>query len=191
MAREAPLVDTGHGLVPDGDGWFVLNARDTRWRDWPGLGKGAGFESDRHDFDQLGLGLVVLEPGERMAMYHWETDQEDFLVLAGEAIAVVEGEERPLRQWDLVHCPPRASHVIVGAGDGPCTIFAVGARENHTVRLPDGSLDGVEGGGAYAVDEAAIRHDAGVAEETEDASIAYARFPKAQRTRYRDGWLPG
>jgi hypothetical protein len=35
-----------------------------------------------------------------MAMYQWETDQEDFLVLSGEPIAIVEGQERPLRRWD-------------------------------------------------------------------------------------------
>ena len=46
-----------------------------------------------------------------MAMYHWEEDQEDFLVLAGEAVLIVEGEERPLRAWDFVHCPPKAKHV--------------------------------------------------------------------------------
>ncbi len=40
-----------------------------------------------------------------MAMYHWEADQENFLVLAGEALLVVEGEECPLRQSDFVHCP--------------------------------------------------------------------------------------
>jgi uncharacterized cupin superfamily protein len=190
MVPEAPLHETGAGLVPGGHGWFVLNARDARWRDWPGLGKGVGFESDRHDFDQIGFGLVVLEPGEPMSMYHWETDQEDFLVLAGEAIAIVEGQERPLRQWDLVHCPPRASHVIVGAGDGPCTIFAVGARMNHTYRKPDGHLEGREDGGAYSVSEAAIRHGAGVEKETPDAEAAYARFPGYTRTHYSAGWLP-
>jgi hypothetical protein len=32
-----------------------------------------------------------------MAMYHWEADQEHFLVLSGDALLIVEGEERPLR----------------------------------------------------------------------------------------------
>jgi oxalate decarboxylase/phosphoglucose isomerase-like protein (cupin superfamily) len=62
-------------------------------------------------------------------MYHRENDQEDFLVLAGEALAIVEGGERPLRQWDFVHCPPWTSHMIIGAGQGPCLILAVGARD--------------------------------------------------------------
>ena len=31
MADEAELTDTGHGLVPEGDGWFVVNAREASW----------------------------------------------------------------------------------------------------------------------------------------------------------------
>jgi oxalate decarboxylase/phosphoglucose isomerase-like protein (cupin superfamily) len=101
-------------------------------------------------------------------------------VLAGEALLIVEGEERPLRQWDFVHCPPEAKHVIVGAGEGQCLVLAVGARDRST---------GPEWG-AYTVDEAALRHGAGVAEETTDASQAYARFPQRQPARYLEGWLP-
>lgn len=172
-----------------GDGWFVLNAREARWRQLEGMGKGLRFEGDTF-FSQIGIGLRVLGPGETMAMYHWETDQEDFLVLSGEALLVIEGEERPLRQWDFVHCPPGTNHVIVGAGDGPCAVLAIGAREKHTFRKPDGTLEGRDDWGAYTVDEAALRHGAGVEEETTDADVAYARFPELVPTRYRDGWLP-
>jgi uncharacterized cupin superfamily protein len=192
MIPEAPLDPTEHGLVPGGDGWFVLNARAARWWDRPGRGSEMGMQG-KADFSQLGLSLYVLAPGEPMAMYHWESDQEDFLVLAGEALLVVEGEERPLRQWDFVHCPAGTNHVIVGAGDAPCTVFAVGARarENTTFRTPEGTLEGRDDWGAYTVAEAAVRHGAGVEEETTDADVAYARFPGAEPTRYRDGWLPG
>ena len=127
-------------------------------------------------------------------MYHWETDQEDFLVLEGEAIAIVEGEERPLRRWDLLHCPPGTSHAIVGAGNSPCVVFAVGARVNHTYVTPDGTLEGRADWGAYTVSEAALRHGAGVAEETTDGDVAYARFrerfPEPEPMHYREGWLP-
>ena len=190
MVPEAKLEKTEHGLMPVGRGWFVLNAREARWADKNGRGKEAGLQG-KGDFPQLGLGLYLLEPGEPMSMYHRETDQEDFLVLSGEALLVVEGEERPLRQWDFVHCPPDTRHVIVGAGDGPCVVFAVGALENHTIgSRVDGTLQGVADGGAYTVDEAALRHGAGVEEETTDADVAYARFPEPELTRYRDGWLP-
>ena len=176
---EAQLEATEHGLVPKGEGWFVLNAREARWRDGPGLPAFCELEGEP-EFPQIGINLQVFEPGDVMAMYHWEADQEDFLVLAGEALLIVEGEERPLRQWDFVHCPAGTKHVIVGAGDGPSVVLAVGARELST---------GPEWGG-YTVDEAALRHGAGVERETTEGDEAYARFPKRERQRYREGWLP-
>jgi uncharacterized cupin superfamily protein len=184
VVSEAQLVPTDYGLVPKGQGWFVVNARETQWWERRGRGvlcefEGAGFEGAT-DFLQLGINLTVLGPGEPMAMFHREADQEDFLVLAGEALAIVEGEERPLRRWDLVHCPPGTNHVIVGAGAGPCVVLAVGARDHST---------GPEWG-AYTVDQVALRHGAGVERETTDPREAYARFPAGKLTRYRDGWLP-
>ena len=179
MVSEARLEPTDHGLVPRGRGWFVLNAREARWRHGRGRSAICEFEGEP-EFAQLGINLSVLEPGETMAMYHWEADQEDFLVLSGEALLIVEGEERPLRQWDFVHCPAETKHVIVGAGDAPSLVLAVGARDRST---------GPDWGG-YTVDEAALRHGAGVEQETTDAEKAYARFPKREPTRYREGWLP-
>jgi uncharacterized cupin superfamily protein len=179
VVPEAPLEQTEHGLVPQGEGWFVLNARDAHWRAAEGRGAYGIFEGET-EFSQLGIHLVSLGPGDAMAMYHWEADQEDFLVVAGEALLIVEGEERPLQQWDFVHCPPDTKHVIVGAGSGPCTIVAVGARDRST---------GPDWGG-YTVDEAALRHGAGVAQATTSADEAYAQVPHRQPARYRDGWLP-
>jgi uncharacterized cupin superfamily protein len=179
MVPEARLESTEHGLVPKGDGWFVLNARESRWLHGPGRSAICDFEGDQ-DFAQLGINLSVLAPGQPMAMYHWEADQEDFLVLAGEALLIVEGGERPLRQWDFVHCPAGTKHVIVGAGEAPCLVLAVGACDHST---------GPDWGG-YSVDEAALRYDAGVDQETTDAKQAYARFTKREPTRYREGWLP-
>src|SRR5436190_6486750 len=147
MVTESPLQSTEQGLVPTGDGWFVLNATEARWYYGDGRSAVCVFEGEgdgETEFDQLGINLSVLEPGVPMAMYHWEADQEDFLVLAGEAVLVVEGEERPLRQWDFVHCPPETKHVIVGAGAGPCVVLAVGARDKSTGSQP--------GWGGYAVD---------------------------------------
>ena len=179
MVPEAPIEQTALGLVPKGEGWFVLNAREVPWG--PGEGRGAysDFEGE-HEFSQVGVHLCVLAPGDRMAMYHWEADQEDFLVVAGEAVLIVEGEERPLKQWDFVHCPPETKHVIVGAGDTNCVIVAVGARDKSV---------GPNWGG-YTVDEAAKRHDASVFEDTTEPDEAYARFPKREPSAYREGWLP-
>jgi uncharacterized cupin superfamily protein len=115
-----------------------------------------------------------------MGMYHWEADQEDFLVLAGEALLIVEGEERPLRQWDFVHCPAGTKHIVLGAGEGPCLALAIGAREHQA---------GDDWGG-YTVDETARRHGVSVEQETTDATEAYAGLPRRKPTRYREGWLP-
>jgi uncharacterized cupin superfamily protein len=172
----AELVETEHGLVPEGDGWFVLNAREAQWWKRTGLATVCDFEGEPR-FRQLGINLALLEPGQPMTMYHWEVDQEDFLVLSGEALLVIEGEERPIRQWDFVHCPPGTNHAIVGAGTAPCLVLAVGARSKE------------QQWGAYTVDEAALRHGAGVERETTEGSEAYARFPPYELTRY-GGWLP-
>jgi uncharacterized cupin superfamily protein len=190
VVPEAPLEQTEHGLLPAGEGWFVLNAREAEWRVWERRGKWPRLEGATPMFPQLGLGLTVLEPGEPLAMYHWERDQEDFLVLDGEALAIVEGEERPLRKWDLLHCPAGTRHSIVGAGDGPCVVFAVGARERTMHRMPDGRLQVTKDWGGYPVDEAALRHGAGVEEETSDKSAANPSFAERVSTRYREGWLP-
>jgi uncharacterized cupin superfamily protein len=179
MVSEAQLEATEEGLVPKGDGWFVLNARDARWYHAEGRSAVCDFEGEA-DFSQLGINVGVLEPGQFMAMYHWEADQEDFLVVSGEALLIIEGEERPLRAWDFVHCPPETKHTLVGAGSGPCIVVAVGSRQHQ-----DGP-----GWGGYTVDEVALRHGAGVDEETNEPQQAYAPFTRRQPTRYRDGWLP-
>jgi uncharacterized cupin superfamily protein len=181
VTAEAELVATERGLVPRGEGWFVVNARETQWWERPGRGQlcefeGAGFEGPL-DFTQLGINLTRLGPGEPMSIYHWEATQEDFLVLSGEALLIVEGEERPLRAWDFVHCPPGTRHTIVGAGVGPCLVLCVGSR-------PDAA-----DWGAYTVDEAALRHGAGVERDTTEPPEAYSRFGKSALTAYRDGWI--
>ena len=134
MVPEAPLEETEAGRVVKGDGWYVLNAKDSRWYHAEGRSAFCDFEGDV-DFPQLGINLQVLGPGDPMAMYHWEADQEDFLVVSGDALLIVEGEERPLQAWDFVHCPPGTNHVIVGAGERGCVVVAVGARD-HSVDNP-------------------------------------------------------
>jgi uncharacterized cupin superfamily protein len=184
---EAPLEDTGHGRVAVGAGWFVLNARDARWFERPGrrsatLTGRSEWEADTL-FPMLGVNLAVLEPGEPNSMYHWETEAEAFLVLSGEALLIAEGEERPLRQWDFVHCPPKTEHVVVGAGEGPCVLVAMSSRQNQAF----GPY------GEYTANEVARRHGASPAETTQDGDVAdaAANWPESQPTRYRDGWLPG
>jgi uncharacterized cupin superfamily protein len=140
--------------------WFVVNARDAGWQ-WNEMGGYCNFEDGDTRFEQLGINLNALPPGAPMAMYHEEPGQEDFLVLKGEALLIVEGQERRLKQWDFVHCPPHTKHVIVGAGSAPCLVLAVGARRGQA---------------SYPVDEAAVRHGAGVETETSSPKDAYAKY---------------
>jgi uncharacterized cupin superfamily protein len=185
MVPEARLRDSGAGLVPEGAGWFVLNAREARWWDKPGMGHSLPLTGDddyeaETFFPMLGMAIRVVNPGRPTTTYHWETEQEDFLVLAGEGLLIVEGEERPLKQWDFVHCPPGTKHAFVGAGDGPCVLLCASSRQFQK----DGPW------GYYCADETAARYNASSPEDTQDGTVAYARFPPSQPTRYRDGLLP-
>lgn len=173
---EAKLVETDEGLVPEGEGWFVLNAREAAWWRSDELGQATTFEG-KPRFPQLGIHVEVLLPGQPNCMYHGESNQEDFLVVSGECVLVIEGEERRLQAWDFVHCPPWTEHVFVGVGDGPCVIVMVGARQ------PGGDI-------VYPVNDVAARHGASVETETRSGKQAYARFPAPERTRYQEGWVP-
>jgi uncharacterized cupin superfamily protein len=114
--------------------------------------------------------LAVFQPGQA-SRYDREANQEDFLVLAGECLLLIEREERPLKAWDFVHCPPDTEHAFVGTGDGPCVIFMAGARKGWP-----------EKGIVYPRSELALRHGAGVETETNSPAEAYAKLEK---------WEPG
>jgi uncharacterized cupin superfamily protein len=156
--------------------WYVRNVRDGKW--WDCGPRGSVTELVDDENPRVGVNLFVLAPGERMSMYHWEADQEGFLVLSGEALLVVEHEERALRAWDYFHCPPNVSHTIVGAGTGPAAILAIGAREH---------ADGDWGG--YPYSELAMKHDASTEEETTEPDVAYARFSSGKPGEFREDWL--
>ena len=166
---------------PEGEGWYVLNTTEAPWFKVDGYGQAAPLEprDESHRFPTFGMNIHVLDPGEPNCRYHAESNQEDFIVLSGECILIVEGEERHLRQWDFVHCPPYARHVFVGAGDGPCAILMAGARD------PDEKLD-------YPVDdEAAVRHGAAAPKQTTDPREAYGDLDPGRWVAYRPGDLAG
>ena len=177
--NEAKLTQTEHGLVPEGEGWFVLSAREAPWYQNEEMGRYVRWEgADEARFKQLGINLSVLQPGQPMCMYHGEDSQEDFLVIAGRGVLVIEGEERELGPWDFVHCPNGVKHVIVAAGSEPLIILAVGARTGGT-------------GVLYPVDEAALKRGAGVEQETDSPKEAYAKTSPIVPVRYSAGDLPG
>jgi uncharacterized cupin superfamily protein len=143
------------------DGWFVVNVADARAERHPLGATAVRFDSPGARFNEIGIGLRVLAPGQPASLYHHENVQEDFLVLAGECLAILDGEERRLRAWDFVHCPPGTNHAFVGAGAGPCAILMVGARgAGKEIR--------------YVANELAARHGASPANDTSDPHAAYA-----------------
>ena len=169
---EAQLQDSGSGLAPATEGWFVVNVRDAEWWFADSRGAACNFESEYGEpvveFEQLGINVTVLEPGQS-GLYHAESNQEAFLVLSGECTLLVEDEERRLRPWDSFHSPQWTAHAFVGAGDGPCVILMAGARSSTE--------------GRYPVSELAARYGASVGGETSDVSQAYANVELLRRER--------
>ena len=175
MVEQAKLRETEAGLVPEGAGWFVVNAREARWYENEAFGQFTRFEGEPR-FRELGINLSVLHPGQPSCMYHGEDKQEDFLILRGECLLLIEGEERPLKAWDFVHCPPWTEHVFVGGEAGPCFILSVGARPDDEV--------------VYPAADVARKHGAGVERTTRSPEEAYERFPRSVERRYQEGDLP-
>jgi uncharacterized cupin superfamily protein len=163
VTEEARIEQTEDGAVVASPGWFVLNLADTVWQAHEHAGTWSDFEGG--DFGQYGIGVHVVQPGQPNGRYHSEAFQEDFLVLSGECILIVEGEERRLKQWDFFHCSPGTLHIIVGAGDGPCAILMAGARgEGNKIHYPR--------------DELAARYDASSPEDTNDSRVAYSDWER-------------
>src|SRR5256885_9493891 len=152
--------------MPDGEGWFVVSAREIRWREWERLGVYCDFEGKRR-FPQVGFNISVLQPGESLGRYHRENGQEAFLVVSGSCVLVVEDQERELCAWDFFHCPPGVAHMLVGAGDGPSVVVAAGARRR--------------GGLVYPVSRVAAKHGVSVAQETTKPGEAYADLARPVR----------
>jgi uncharacterized cupin superfamily protein len=178
--KEAQLEEVGSGLAPVSPGWFVVNVSKAAWVRNDAFGARCVFESsprvlaerpgiEPQAFAETGFTLAVLEPGKPSGMYHAESSQEDFLVLSGTCLLLVEGQERPLRAWDFVHFPAGTRHTFVGTGHQPCVIFMTGARRDGDTIV-------------YPRSETARARNAGVETETDAPAEAYAPF-----TRWRLG----
>lgn len=163
--EEASSEETPYGRYMTSDGWFVLNLADAlAVRNEEKGGAMYPLEPREAPFGDFGVNVRVVWPGDPNALYHSEGVQEGFLVLSGECTLIVNEEERPLQQWDYFHCPADTTHVIVGAGDGPCAILMIGSRpEVETLRYP--------------MSEVAAKYGASAAKETDEPDEAYADWP--------------
>jgi uncharacterized cupin superfamily protein len=163
-APEARIEQTEEGAVVASPGWFVLNIADAVWMRNDRGGEWSSLEPPE-EFEQYGIGIHVLKPGQPNGLYHSESTQEDFLVLTGECLLIVEEEERRLKAWDFFHCAPGTHHIFVGAGDGPCAILMVGGRgEGKKLHYPRSEL--------------AARHGASAPEETDASREAYREWSR-------------
>jgi quercetin dioxygenase-like cupin family protein len=159
MVTEARLEQITSGLVPVTPGWFVVNTADAAWVENDFYGGVCIFESDHiflqgrpdltaYEKPEAGFTIRVVSPGHPSSGYHAESVQEDFLVLMGECVLIIEDQERQLRTWDFVHCPPMTAHAFVATGEGPCVILATGNRRDDSEVVEPRS-------------EVALRYDAG------------------------------
>jgi uncharacterized cupin superfamily protein len=151
------------------DELLIVNLADAVTRSHPKRATVIDFESDDAPWPDTGVNVQIMQPGQPNCKYHSEPVQEDFLVLHGECIAIIDGEERPLRQWDFFHCPAGVAHVFVGAGDGPCAVLMIGSRRRDEAHYP--------------LSEVAAKFDASAAAPTDQPEEAYAEWRQ-------DPWEP-
>ena len=155
-------------MIEERGGWFVVNVGDAQWLSNPVFGKRCKLEKETR-FPQTGVGIAVLEPGKAACRYHRESAQEDFLVLSGQCLLLVNGEEKRLKTWDFVHCPEGVSHVFVGAGNAPCAILMIGHRpSDHKLCYPESEI--------------ARPYNAEAPEPTPDPKVAYSDVPRWEET---------
>jgi uncharacterized cupin superfamily protein len=132
------------------------------------------FEPDDDQWPDLGVNIQIMQPGQPNCRYHSEPVQEDFLVLHGECVVILDGDERPLRQWDFVHCPEGTAHVFVGAGEGPCAVLMIGSRREDAAHYP--------------VSPVAAKYDASVNQDTDEPAEAYADWRREPRRPTPNPW---
>ena len=153
---------------------FVMNVADAPASSHSRRATLLDFEDDAHRWPDTGVNIQIMQPGQPNCRYHSEPVQEDFLVLRGECIVILNGEERRLRQWDFVHCPAGTEHVFVGAGEGPCAVLMIGSRREDAAHYP--------------VSEVAAKYDASAKEATDDPAEAYADWRQEPRRRAPNPW---
>ena len=96
--------------------------------------------------------------------------------MMGECILIVEDQERHLRVWDFVHCPPGTAHTFVGAGDGPCVLVCTGNPDDETFWR------------VYKRSDVALRHGASVEQNTSSDAEANALWRDRWRVEHPESW---
>ncbi len=168
---------SGRASVASVDEPFVMNLAEAPALSHPHQATILDFEDVSAPWPDTGVNVQIMQPGQPNCRYHSEPVQEDFLVLHGECIVILDGEERPLRQWDFLHCPAGVEHVFVGAGDGPCAVLMIGSRRKDEAHYP--------------VNEVAAKYGASVKTATDEPAEAYADWRQEPRTPTPNPWPLG
>jgi uncharacterized cupin superfamily protein len=156
---------------------FILNLADAPAFSHSRRATLIDLEPDEAPWPDTGVNVQVLRPGQPNCRYHSEPVQEDFLVLHGECLVILDGQERTMRQWDFLHCPAGTEHVFVGGGDGPCAVLMIGSRREVAAHYP--------------VSEVAAKYDASTSVETDDPAVAYADWRTEPRAPSANPWPLG
>lgn len=169
LDRSARREDGRRGLRPTPGGGFILHVDDAQWLD---NGLTARCLLDRQDgverFEQYGVNVQYLRPGQPNCRYHREFEfDETMLALDGSGVVLVEGEERPVRAGDVIHCPAGTGHVFVASPDHPLVLFLLGTRDANVAEW-----------GEYPADERAATYGASVETTTPQPEVAYVDRPE-------------
>jgi uncharacterized cupin superfamily protein len=156
------------------DELLIANLASVPTRSHPRRASILAIEPEGVHWPDTGVNVRVLQPGQPSGRYHNEPVQEDFLVLHGECIAILDGVEAPLKAWDFVHCPAGVSHVFVGGGEGPCALLMIGSRRLEETHYP--------------VDATAAAYGASVSVATDDPAEAYADWRREPWSSVPNPW---
>jgi len=164
-------------MMDQQEGGYVLNIKDAAWKGHDRFGRSANLERGER-FSDVGIHLFMLTPGNPNCRYHRESAQENFLVLSGSCKLLMNDTERQLAVWDFVHCPPGVSHVLVGTGDSPAVVLAIGHRQGAEHEL------------YYPASELAAKYGAQAPEPTPDPRVAYGDVEPATPIDCPQEWPP-
>jgi mannose-6-phosphate isomerase len=94
------------------------SASDDSHRPW-------GFYRVLEEGAQHAVKRIQVEPGRRLSLQSHELRAEHWLVVTGEAIVVINGQEVSLRAGDSIDIPRRSQHRIGNPGSVPLVFIEV------------------------------------------------------------------
>ena len=103
------------------------------------IGNGKGFSAKVGrltkllNMQELGCGVVILEPGEKAWPYHLHYGIEEmFFVLSGEGSIRYDNETYPIKEGDVIHTPTGegTAHQIINTSSSPLKYLAISSHKS-------------------------------------------------------------